>query len=387
MKIHPTVSIYLDLVRFVAAVFVVFTHLRHEKFSGDLLNYGSTGNEAVMIFFVLSGFVVAYAVDTKDNTLRDFMLSRLARLYSVALPALILTVLLDQTGRLIDASVYDYEYYRADWPIIRFVANLFFSTEFWFVSIRPFSNGPFWSLGYEFWYYMIFGVAVFLKGRTRIILIAVMCIVLGPKILLLLPVWLLGVGMYHLTLHRDVPKALGWFLFIMSFVAILAYFELGVKATLDKLTEAILGKTLFDHLLWSKFFASSYLIAFAFAANLVGFHSIADSFTGFFKRLEKPIRYLASFTFTTYLMHFPLMLLLVALIPSAKESYSSLTFLFILMTIAIYITGIFTERKKHVAKNLLTKFFNRYNILGDSQSTNSSDLTSTPPLSSKSIQS
>ncbi len=271
MKIHPTVSIYLDLVRFVAAVFVVFTHLRHEKFSGNLLNYGSTGNEAVMVFFVLSGFVVAYAVDTKDNTLRDFLLSRLARLYSVALPALFLTVLIDQTGRLIDASVYDYEYYRADWPVIRFVANLFFSTEFWFVSIRPFSNGPFWSLGYEFWYYMIFGVAVFLKGRTRIILITIMCLILGPKILLLLPVWLLGVGMYHLTRERQVPKALGWFLFIMSFVAILAYFELGVKATLDKLTEAIIGKTLFDHLLWSKFFASSYLIAFAFAAKEINY--------------------------------------------------------------------------------------------------------------------
>jgi len=331
-----------------------------------------------MIFFVLSGFVVAYAVESKDHTLHNFLLSRLARLYSVALPALILTVLFDQSGRIINESVYDYEYYRADWPIIRFVANMFFSTEFWFISIRPFSNGPFWSLGYEFWFYMIFGVATFIKGRLRFVLITLMCILLGPKILLLFPVWLLGVGIYHMTKHRQVPQILGWFLFIMSFVAIIAYFQLGVKATLDTLTEAIIGEKLFEHLLWSKFFASSYLIAFAFAANLIGFYSIADNFSRFFKQLERPIRYLASFTFTTYLMHFPLMLLLVALIPGARENYSDLALLFIVMAVAIYIIGIFTEHKKHVARSLLVKLFNCYNLFRQSQNRNSNDLTIVP---------
>ena len=52
-----------------------------------------------MVFFVLSGFVIAYVSEQKEHTLREYSISRLARLWSVAVPALILTIALDQLGR------------------------------------------------------------------------------------------------------------------------------------------------------------------------------------------------------------------------------------------------------------------------------------------------
>ena len=53
-----------------------------------------------------------------------------------------------------------------------FLAAATFTNEIWFSSIRPFSNGPFWSLGYEAWYYAIFGVWTFTRGRRRLVMSA-----------------------------------------------------------------------------------------------------------------------------------------------------------------------------------------------------------------------
>ena len=59
-----------------------------------------------MAFFVLSGFVIAYAAETRDPDARAFALSRLARLLSVTLPALALTAALDRVGADIFPALY-----------------------------------------------------------------------------------------------------------------------------------------------------------------------------------------------------------------------------------------------------------------------------------------
>ena len=49
---------------------------------------------AVIVFFVLSGFVISWAAE-RDGTAREYILNRASRIYSVALPALALTWLTD----------------------------------------------------------------------------------------------------------------------------------------------------------------------------------------------------------------------------------------------------------------------------------------------------
>ena len=58
-------SIYLDAIRFLAALLVLFYHANWIYRPGIL--FTSLGHEAVVIFFVLSGFVIAYVAETRET--------------------------------------------------------------------------------------------------------------------------------------------------------------------------------------------------------------------------------------------------------------------------------------------------------------------------------
>ena len=59
---NPITSVYLDLIRFIAALLVVLSHAAYPRLDGvNFAMFGGFGRDAVMIFFVLSGYVIAYA--------------------------------------------------------------------------------------------------------------------------------------------------------------------------------------------------------------------------------------------------------------------------------------------------------------------------------------
>lgn len=319
------ISIYLDLIRFLAAVVVFFVHANYDRFTSKLPVVSTLkeyGNDAVMVFFVLSGFVIAYVADQKEKTPRDYFISRFARLYSVAVPALILTFAIDHIGAYLAFDMYDGWWYQSDMPIWRIVANLFFVNELWFNSIRPFSNGPFWSLGYEFWYYMIFAAAIFVRHRVlKFLLVGAIAALIGPKILLLLPVWLLGVQAYYIVKKQLVAEWLAWLLFGSS---VILYALFRVLEGPDHLYSYLLGKLgivyMQDYLRWSQEFLSSYVIGILVTAHFIGAAVIAPRFGSILRACERPIRYLAGYTFALYLFHYPLLQFLSALthnMPSA----------------------------------------------------------------------
>jgi peptidoglycan/LPS O-acetylase OafA/YrhL len=82
----PSLSLYLDLARVAAALVVLLSHCWLVLFPGYPLHW--PGPPAVIVFFVLSGFVIAYVTDGRDRTIGQYALNRLSRLWSVALPAL-----------------------------------------------------------------------------------------------------------------------------------------------------------------------------------------------------------------------------------------------------------------------------------------------------------
>ncbi|MFK5283420.1 hypothetical protein ACI3PL_27990, partial [Lacticaseibacillus paracasei] len=57
------------------------------------------------------------------------------------------------------------------------------------------SNIPLWSLSFEAAYYLLF--AVFMFSRHRWLWCSLAALVIGQKILLLLPAWLAGVWVYR----------------------------------------------------------------------------------------------------------------------------------------------------------------------------------------------
>src|SRR5262245_43740160 len=99
--LSKTVSVHLDVIRGVAAVAVLGGHIRglffaeynqlaaHPLWVTVMYGVTSLGHQAVMVFFVLSGFLVGGSVlKNLDNwSWRDYLINRLTRLYVVLLPA------------------------------------------------------------------------------------------------------------------------------------------------------------------------------------------------------------------------------------------------------------------------------------------------------------
>lgn len=119
-----------------------------------------SGHQAVVGFFVLSGYLVGGAVLSRMRQpkpfLKDYYLHRFTRVYVVLIPTLLLTLLLDFFGRRLFASS---EIYSGAMFEGHFTSSLLFTSllnlqgiYFQFFG----TNGPLWSLACEFWYYITF---------------------------------------------------------------------------------------------------------------------------------------------------------------------------------------------------------------------------------------
>jgi len=185
-------SVFLDVLRFGAACTVLLSHFSHPAISSGLPNFVRAGHLAVAVFFVLSGFVIRYVTLTRETRAEQYLIDRVSRIYSVVAPALVVTVLCEYL-----ASFFPHYYSLVGHPILwrqvpfQVVANLTFQAQDWGYEIRPLSNGPFWSLSFECFYYAIYGLA-FYRVRGSKFLCFLLLLVAGPSISLMLMVWLLG---------------------------------------------------------------------------------------------------------------------------------------------------------------------------------------------------
>src|SRR5579875_1508702 len=107
-------SVLLDLVRGLAAVLVLLSHWKvmffvdYPKIPGERWQFAvpyvlcDAGHQAVVIFFVLSGYLIAGSVRRSLNrgqgSWGSYMVHRLSRLWVVLIPGLAIGALLDWIG-------------------------------------------------------------------------------------------------------------------------------------------------------------------------------------------------------------------------------------------------------------------------------------------------
>jgi len=315
-------SIYLDAIRFFAAVLVLFSHVAYPRYSnGDLgwmrdLNLGS---DAVILFFVLSGFVIAYTTDAKNRAGADYAKARVARLYSVVIPAIVFTLLCDVLGRWINPGAYAGWWFNGEGTGQQIWRALTFSTHAAGDTIRVGTNGPFWSVAYEAWYYLAFGIGVFARGWKRLAMLAVTVVIAGIPILLLAPCWLAGVALQRVTTRSDLPAistGTAWAMAVMPWAAYAMWLATDLPQLLTGLTIMTLGggvvhpKTMFgfaDEFLWNN------LLAILFSIHFFGVYCLAKNADWIGASTERSIRWLAGATFSIYLFHYPLLTLIHAL--------------------------------------------------------------------------
>jgi peptidoglycan/LPS O-acetylase OafA/YrhL len=201
-ELSENASVFLDIVRFAAAIAVVASH-SGEKFLGIGWRHEPLwGNLAVPLFFVLSGFVIRFVTRSREGNPRDYFIDRASRIYSVVLPAMGVTLLCSGLCLLLhrDRFLHDWSPFFTH-PIGRLVLNLTFFSESWGLNVSPFINSPFWSLSYECLYYVFYGFVLFLRGWKRIVACAAFSLLMGPQVLFLLPLWWLGCWMYDAYHH------------------------------------------------------------------------------------------------------------------------------------------------------------------------------------------
>lgn len=303
-------SIYLDLVRSLAAFFVV---LDHAPTLFDLPSVPRWGHQAVVIFFVLSGYVICHTADTRDTTPRAFVVARLARLWSVLVPAMVLTIACDIIGRTVGHNPAAYEFAPDNLPLVRVLAALSFLSESW-VSIQPLSNGVIWSLCAEFWYYMLFAAWVFLPpGRVRVATVIISSLLAGHKALLLLPIWLMGValqrsrGLRHLNSTMNVALCAGGLLFVGWVLAVHAY------DPAIKVMERLVSPWIFTQLAQARVFWFDWVLGLAVALHLLGARTVINQLPLEF--IAAPVRWCAGVSFAAYLFHMPLLHLWASFLP------------------------------------------------------------------------
>ena len=322
VSLTPTVSAYLDIVRALAAFIVVLGHWRAFYFvdygqvqAGNATSfvkalYASTryGHQAVMVFFVMSGFFISSSVlrsfGRQTWSWRDYAIDRGVRLYLVLIPGLFLGLVWDWLGMTFfnSSSIYSAPLvpFGENVPAntlmpITFLGNLLF-LQTRFTQVFG-SNGPLWSLFNEFWYYLLFPalIVTILSLRRRaivttfgyLLLVAFTIWILGYQVLGFV-VWLAGCGValaLRYLRFADTSKGLRR-LYVMFAVAV--FF---ICLVANRTSNLWLGSDL------------AVGLSFAFLMHAILQVQVPIGAAG--RKLAKTF---AGFSYTLYVLHFPLLL-------------------------------------------------------------------------------
>lgn len=232
---------WLDLLRFVAAFLVALNHSRNDFFVmyGDLpadqqgtltsIFYfiARLGHESVVIFFVLSGFLVGgiglERLASNNFKYRSYVIDRISRIMTPLFGAVVLFFI---TCRLTNEPF--------DW--LTAIGNLLSLQDIFCKCLVS----PFWSLAFEVWFYiMLFAVALMYYNRGTqnhnfyikacgYILFFICCCVFTKLEPVYLLIWVMGALAY-----KTRPLNMNKWVFIISIVGVIVFtllYELSVDS-------------------------------------------------------------------------------------------------------------------------------------------------------------
>jgi peptidoglycan/LPS O-acetylase OafA/YrhL len=327
--------LWLDLIRGLSALAVAAGHLRlvmmcnytdlPEPALHQTAFYVLTGlsSQAVMVFFVLSGFLVGGSALRSGERFQfgDYFLSRIVRLWVVLIPALLWTLFVDSITNSLDPKLATSGYFDR-WTsgpapgtyslsLMTFLGNLGFVNTIYVPSYG--SNGPLWSLACEFWYYILFPLLARTAGLIgerpqwwqRGLYAA-----LAGGILYLMPltmalgflVWLLGVGVAVLAKRwPQLPSRWSVTLAFIGFILSLVYSKL-------------------DHFGYVLPVHPRYAVGICFALLTLKLVRV--------QRFPRWLRWsainLAEISYSFYLVHFPVTVLIGVTVYSTRERHAEL---------------------------------------------------------------
>lgn len=322
MSTNRTLSDFIDFSRWVSAFLVVLGHavailisypLSTGKVASVFLFIGSLGHDAVIFFFVISGFLVGGRM--LDQWLAtgpkvvDYFAARASRIYIVLIPALTIGYALDMTGLhyFNDAGLYTDPNQHGIHTLVnaedRLNLRTYIGNMLLLQGISVSSQGtnvPLWSLAYEWWYYCLFGgvvAGILVKGWWRIVCwasVGILLVKLPDGLILWMIVWLMGTLTYFICKTSNTSKR-PYVVVLALIVGIVAWTKLSHSHALDP------GPNL-------RSFSSDLGIGALYSAVMIVISRVRFAFpmVGF-------NRWASGFSYSIYLFHFPVLILLVAL--------------------------------------------------------------------------
>ena len=318
----------LDVLRGPAAFLVFAEHWRNLFFKDftEVANHGlvmkvfylftGAGHQAVMLFFVLSGCVIAHVINGLHErgkwTWPSYLSARLTRLWMVLIPALVLTAFWDRIGMWLASgkqSIYEGTGFGniLNQPVAALSdAGVFFGNVFFLqrILVPTFgSNGPVWSISYEFVYYLAFplllGSLVLLRGRlltgvASVALAVGLLVFAGKSISAGFVIWLFGVAAYFA--FKKVPWPARWAIpgFLGGTVLLLGCI-VGSRMGID------LGPVDWEVLI-------------GISCALAIYAGLSAESTARLTRILRPFHGLSAVSYSVYLLHTPLLVFIASLL-------------------------------------------------------------------------
>ncbi len=176
--INKAQSAYLDMVRGLAAQLVLVHHAASYAWPGPGVADWGGGALGVLIFFLLSGFLITHTIQSRlaggRFSLTEFTVSRATRIYLPYLPALILVAVLDRFSVRFPVYEHGADFntptalanvcMMQDFPLFQILRRLHVPEQAWF--FKTFGSGrQFWTVSIEWWIYITAGLLTFMLLR------------------------------------------------------------------------------------------------------------------------------------------------------------------------------------------------------------------------------
>ncbi len=352
-SLTPAFSGYLDVLRGGSALVVALSHL---QLFGILENQSSlpqNAHDAVVVFFVLSGFLVAYACTSKpERGLAGYALDRASRILSVAVPILAVSFLAALLGWIAPKPGY-----QVDKAWIYFPFFLSFLNQSWGFREIPLDLYPWWSLPFEVLYYCVFGCAFFLRGRLRWIFAGGFFLLMGPRLWMLFPVWLCGAAVMA-VLHIQPSRAVGFACVFVPLIILILF-------KMFNLDHAIHYWTLIP---WGyngnarPFGNASYFLADYITGPLIGVHlyGVAHMLRRFPQWLMRPVQMVAGVSFTLYLLHPLIYRIMTDSFGLKNTSFTNAMLVFSFTILCCFVVAPLTEYRRKTWHHILGMVVNKF---------------------------
>ncbi|WP_164662033.1 acyltransferase [Tropicibacter sp. Alg240-R139] len=351
----------LDLMRALAAQMVLLGHI-----------FGILGSSAalrdiaavpVVVFFVLSGYLITHSAENlrhRGAGFRAFFISRFSRIFPPYLLCLCLIALVDVT--IVRTGVFGAYEFAPQVTLKEFLGNIFM------LQVRPVvgsvgrallwevnqfgSARPFWTISFEWWLYMSFGIVFFFRhqlGRPWILLALGICGAVPALNILsenefssgLTWVWLAGAGLYYLN-RRWNP---GW----MSARTLLIMAGMFAMYVLVDYAANIKKFSMVD------VYDLSFMVLLVLPVALMIIYS--QWFPGRARRwvvAPRVVSFLASYSYSLYLIHFTVIVVVSQIMPDASIWISGACMVVSANLVAICVASV-TEFRLHNIRDQMSR--------------------------------